>query len=343
MVIAIAFLALQSGPMLPPHPKGYVCHRADHPLIIDGKLDDTAWRHAPWTDPFIDIQGDAKMPRPRFQTRAKMLWDDEHLYIGAYLHEPHVWGTLTEHDSVIFHDNDFEVFIDPNGDNHDYYEFEINALNTGWDLRLPKPYRDGGPALNEWEIPGLKTAIHIDGTLNNPMDVDEGWSVEIAIPWKVLGEFAGCPAPPAEGDQWRVNFSRVEWLTDIVDNKYVKVKGKPEDNWVWSPQHAIDMHRPEYWGYVQFTSKRPGSVTFERDSLWDARMNAMAIYYAQKTFRQTNRRWASTLAELGGEYGPCAMDMTEDGWRAWIAGERNGQPCKVFIRQDSKLWVDPGE
>ena len=43
------------------------------------------------------------------------------------------------------------MFIDPDGDNHLYYEFEINALNTVWDLLLPKPYRDGGPALNGWE------------------------------------------------------------------------------------------------------------------------------------------------------------------------------------------------
>ena len=62
------------------------------------------------------------------------------------MEEPHVWGTLTKHDSVIFHDNDFEVFIDPNGDTLEYYEFEINALNTGWDLFLDKPYRQGGRA-----------------------------------------------------------------------------------------------------------------------------------------------------------------------------------------------------
>ena len=86
-----------------------------------------------------------------------MLWDDAYFYIGAELEEPHVWATLTEHDSVIFHDNDFEVFIDPDGDNHEYYEFEINALGTYWDLLLPKPYRDGGKADNSWEIPGLKT------------------------------------------------------------------------------------------------------------------------------------------------------------------------------------------
>ena len=118
---------------------------AQAPIQIDGRLDEDAWKTAPWTDPFVDIEGDVR-PRPRFQTRAKMLWDDTYFYVAALLEEPHVWGTLTKHDSVIFHDNDFEIFIDPDGDNHEYYEIEINALNTEWDLFLKKPYRDGGPA-----------------------------------------------------------------------------------------------------------------------------------------------------------------------------------------------------
>ena len=53
-------------------------------------------------------------------------------------------GTLTERDSIIFHDNDFEVFVDSDSDNHQYYEIEISALNTVWDLRLVTPYRFGG-------------------------------------------------------------------------------------------------------------------------------------------------------------------------------------------------------
>ena len=121
-------------------------------INVDGKLDDNVWQSAPWTDDFVDIEGDVK-PAPRFRTRAKMLWDDQYFYIAALLEEPDVWGTLTKHDSVIFHDNDFEVFIDPNGDNHEYYEFEMNALNTGWDLFLPRPYKNGGKADNGWEIP----------------------------------------------------------------------------------------------------------------------------------------------------------------------------------------------
>ena len=181
---------------LPPAPKGYLCYRASAPIQIDGRLDEAAWQSAPWTDVFVDIEGDVK-PKPRFQTRAKMLWDDHYFYVGAQLEEPHVWATLTKHDSVIFHDNDFEIFIDPDGDNHEYYEIEINALNTEWDLFLRKPYRDGGPAINEWEIPGLKTAVHVTGTLNNASDKDTSWSVEFAFPWKVLSEFAHRPAPRA--------------------------------------------------------------------------------------------------------------------------------------------------
>jgi hypothetical protein len=232
-------------------PRHYICPRADAPLKIDGRLDDPAWRTARWTEDFVDVEGLAK-PRPRFRTRAKMLWDDDYFYVAAEMEEPHVWATLTNHDAVIFQDPDFEVFIDPDGDTLEYYEFEINALNTGWDLFLNKPYRHGGKARNDWEIPGLLTAVHVDGTLNDPADRDRGWSVEIAFPWKALAEYAHRPTPPRPGDEWRVNFSRVQWRHRIVDGRYQKVPDTKEDNWVWSPQGAVNMHIPEKWGRVRF-------------------------------------------------------------------------------------------
>lgn len=244
-----------------PHPRGYVCARASRPLTIDGDLTKPEWSLAPWTDDFIDIEGDAR-PRPHFRTRAKMLWDDTYFYICAELSEPHVWGTITEHDAVIFQDNDFEVFLDPDGDCHDYGELELNALNTTWDLRLPKPYRAGGSAENSWEIDGMKSAVKVHGTLNDPSDIDASWTVELALPWKSLATLKGGSCPSV-GRLWRVNFSRVEWDVDIVDGAYVKRPGLPERNWVWSPQHVIDMHRPEWWGYVQFEETQ--DVSFRPD------------------------------------------------------------------------------
>jgi hypothetical protein len=325
-------------------PKGYVCYRTSQPIAIDGQLDDAAWRRAPWTDDFVDIEGDRK-PAPRFRTRAKMAWDRDFIYVGAELDEPHVWGTLTKHDSVIFNDNDFEVFIDPNGDHHEYYELEINALNTEWDLFLLKPYRDGASAKNEWEVPGLKTAVHVDGTLNDPTDTDAGWSVEWAIPWKALAEFAHRPAPPRDGDQWRVNFSRVEWLHEVVDGRYRKVAGRPENNWVWSPQGAIDMHRPERWGYVQFSTALKGTVPFRPDPTLSARELLVRIYHAQKEYRKAQGRYAANLGELAltRQLGSrstrsVSMELTPTGYTATVTlRAADGKPTRLAIREDSKL------
>lgn len=153
--------------------QSYVCRKSPKPLIIDGKMTESAWRLAPWTPYFVDIEGSAK-PKPRHQTRAKMLWDDQYFYIAAEMEEPDLWATYDKHDMVIFHEHDFEVFIDPDGDGLHYFEFEMNALNTGWDLYLAKPYKDGGKADDGWEMPGLKTAVHLRGTLNDPRDRDQG-------------------------------------------------------------------------------------------------------------------------------------------------------------------------
>ncbi|TMQ33056.1 MAG: hypothetical protein E6K70_15250 [Planctomycetota bacterium] len=331
-------------------PKGYVCYRARGPVTIDGRLGGAAWRDVPWTDVFVDIEGASK-PKPRLRTRVKMLWDDRYFYIGAELEEPHVWATLTQHDAVIFQDNDFEVFIDPNGDNHEYYEFEINALNTGWDLLLPRPYKDGGQAVNSWEIPGLKTAVHVDGTINDPRDIDKGWTVELAFPWKVLGELAYKPAPPHDGDQWRVNFSRVEWQHEVVEGKYRKVKGTKEDNWVWSPQEVVNMHRPETWGYLQFSTAPIGSAKFQSEPAGPVRHYLHQIYYAQRDYREKNGRFAKSLEELGLANLECkdivgmpAIEVTRNSFEASAEIQPTGKAVQRWhIRQDARVWMDAGK
>jgi hypothetical protein len=353
-VVGLLLVAAMASTEPPPaayvHPRGYVCYRAQGKVTIDGKLDEAAWRAVPWTEDFVDIEGDRR-PRPRFKTRVKMLWDDKYFYIGAELEEPHVWATLTKHDSVIFRDNDFEVFIDPDGDNHNYAELEINALNTTWDLLLKKPYRDGGKGLNEYEIEGLKTAVHVHGTLNNPRDTDKGWTVEIAIPWKALGKLAPVAAPPRDGDQWRVNFSRVEWRHEVVDGKYRKVKGRPEDNWVWSPQGVVDMHRPETWGYVQFSKAAPGKATFRPDPAGPARHLLHRVYYAQRAFQKKHNRYAQTLKELGlpslkhkSLTGPLRLEAKGDEFQAVVdVRYPDGRTHRWHIRQDSRVWRDEGK
>lgn len=241
------------NPALPPAPpaRHYACGRASAPVTVDGDIDKAVWQAAAWTEDFVDIEGDLK-PKPQWRTRAKMLWDAENLYIAAQIEEPQVWATLTERDSVIFHDNDFEVFLNPSCDTKNYYELELNALNTVWDLLLRKPYREGGTGENSFHFAGLKTAVRVRGSLNNAADIDQGWDVEVAIPWAALTAHTSNPSAPKTGDVWKVNFSRVEWDTTVVEGKSVKVPNRPEHNWVWSPMGLIDMHLPGRWGTVEF-------------------------------------------------------------------------------------------
>lgn len=257
-------LAQTPAGFVPDDVRSYTAYRAPPGMAIDGRLDEGAWKTAHWTESFVDIR-DESHPAPTWQTRAKLLWDDEYLYIAGYLEEPHVWATLTERDAIIYRDHDFEVFLDPEGDAVEYYEFEVNALGTMFDLYLNRPYNEGGTADISWDAAGLQWAVHLDGTLNDPTDEDRGWSVEIAIPWRSLVP-SGSEAVrlrPNDGEIWRVNFSRVQWPLRIADGRYDKVRqpvdrsDRPEHNWVWSPQGAINMHIPERWGVVTFRAFPP--------------------------------------------------------------------------------------
>jgi len=245
----------------------YACQRVARPLDLIGATADALWTQLPWSAAFADITGREDL-RPGFQTRVRMGWDDRYLYVNAELEEPHVWGTITEKNAIMFEDNDFEIFIDPDRDGLNYYEFEINALGSIWELSLPKPYGNGGQPRLGCNIEGLISRIRVEGTLNDASDTDTGWLVEVAIPWTGLAQYQTSGAcPPRPGDRWRLNFSRVQWQHELVDGRYVRIpphgtplagslnpedQEHPEDNWVWSPQGAVNMHLPERWGEVVF-------------------------------------------------------------------------------------------
>ncbi|MEJ8307188.1 carbohydrate-binding family 9-like protein [Saccharibacillus sacchari] len=346
-------------PAIPFAPLSYRCKRAPGNLEPDGKLDKEFWADAPWTEDFVDIEGDLK-PKPWKRTRVKMLWDDEYFYFGAELEEDEIWATLTERESVIFYDNDFEIFIDPDGDTHQYYEFEINALNTVWDLMLVTPYRDGGPPVNGWDIRGLRTAVHIDGKLNDPDADNRSWSVEIAMPWNILRECAEGQKPPQAGQYWRVNFSRVQWQVDKEEGEYRKTinpeNGRPfpEDNWVWSPQGLVNMHYPEMWGFVQFVAdEQSGDAerSFELPADEYVKWKLRRLYYRQRNHYERFGTFSADLAPLlengdeGGElaaWGRSAdaplIETTTHSFRI-RAASADGSGF-YWIREDGNLWKE---
>lgn len=281
-------------------PKSYIAYKTSENITIDGAATESSWSKVNWSDSFIDIEG---VKKPTYNTQVKMLWDETYFYILAKIDEPHVWADIKEHDAVIFHNNDFEVFIDPDGDTHNYYELEINALNTVWDLFISKPYREGNVVLNDWTLTGLKSVIKVNGTLNNPNDTDKGWVVELAIPWSAYKTSYYEKNVPVD-KFWRVNFSRVNWDYQIVNGKYERkkdIKGNflPEYNWVWSPQGVINMHVPEKWGYVYFSSKEVGSKdTFTIPQDEKIKWELYKLHRAQKSYYEKYKSYASTIDSL---------------------------------------------
>lgn len=343
LLAAMGFLYAEVFPVpaLPFNPLSYTACKATSELVMDGILDEPDWEKTPWTQDFVDIEGELK-PQPFYRTRAKILWDENWLYIAARMEDEHIWAQLTQRDAVIFHDNDFEVFIDPDGDTHDYYELEINALGTLWDLFLIKPYRDRQQvAINAWDIREIEYGIHIEGSLNDPSDIDSAWQVEMKIPMTVLAECAHKETPPLHGDWWRLNFSRVHWDTVVVDGQYRKIQGRPEYNWVWSPQGLIAMHYPERWGYLFFAHSPAGSeVSFAIPAIEYRKESLRQIYYLQKQYQYDHGRYARSLKSLAlPEYllklKP-RIESTSHGYVISLPAE--GDFPILHIREDGWMW-----
>lgn len=286
-------------------PRHYICYHAPLAPQIDGKSE-AVWDLVPWTENFVDIESPLTPP---YDTQVKMLWDEQGLYFLARLDGPNIQASLTERESVIFRDNDFEIFIDPDGDTHLYYEYEINALGTEWDLLMAKPYRDGGPAISAWDIEGVQSAVYLSGTLNDPSDIDQYWQVEIFFPWRSLVECAPGNRIPKDQEQWRINFARVHWNWDVRQGRYHKMtdpetgKELPENNWVWSPQGKINMHIPEKWGYLQFSTQQAGRrlVAFVEDVDQAVKLQLRDYYYLQRNYHEEQGGYANSLDLLADE------------------------------------------
>ncbi|MDR0749911.1 MAG: carbohydrate-binding family 9-like protein [Tannerellaceae bacterium] len=271
------------------NPPVYICYRAPAAITIDGILSSREWDLAPCTSPFTDIAGDT-LRKPFLQTSVKMAYNDDGLYIAATMEEPNIRADMTEHDSPLFLNNNFEFFFNPANDTHNYAEYEVNALGTEWDLFLTKPYRDGGLAFDNWEFMGMKSAVHINGTVNNPSDTDTSWSVEIFLPWKSIYQLKPGKNKPEAGEQIRANFSRAQWEENKVDNHF----------WAWAPSNARNIHLPEFWGFIQLSGLPAGTgeETFIKHPGEDAKWILRNLYYRQNQYYKAFGEYAASLADL---------------------------------------------
>jgi hypothetical protein len=281
-------------------PLQYTVLRTSEKMMIDGKDDERDWSKAPWTQAFTDIETGGQI-NPEQEAKCKMLWDNDFLYLFVKFREHDLWASIKNHDAPVFQDNAFEMFIAPGEETYNYFEFQVNAYGTVWDLFMPRPYRNGGAGLSTWDIKGLQKAVYLDGTLNNPADTDRSWSIELAVPFSSVRMNGG--RNPAAGTIWRMNFSRVQWELDTLNGAYFRRKDKTmgkllaEHYSVWSPQGIVNLHYPERWGYVLF-SDTLSTKSFLSPEDEQLKLLVWKYYYLQQQFKRRTGKYATALKQL---------------------------------------------
>jgi hypothetical protein len=185
------------------------CRWAEGPIRIDGKLDEPAWQKAQVLDNFTVGWQDRKA---KTATRARLLWDDKHLYFGADMDDSDLFADVKEHNGRTWENDVFELFFKPSREKLTYYEFQVNPLNTRLELFLPSRgsggYRRFGPTTKF----GMESAVQLRGTLNEWQDQDKGWTVEGRIPWSAFQASGG---RPEAGARWRFALCRFDYSAEF--------------------------------------------------------------------------------------------------------------------------------
>lgn len=220
--------------------KSYRCGFIDEPIIVDGVLDELVWQQALPMGLVLPVSH----AEPISKTEAKLLWDKNYLYVGFKAHDKDIWSYLAERDSLTCSEDVLEVFIKPDADKDGYYNFEINALNTVYDAFNLKRNAGGSDhhRWSRWNCEGLKSAVSIKGTLNDPNDVDEYWCLEVAVPFAGLPSLAG--RTPENGDVWKFHLARYDYSIYLPEG--VELSS-------CAPFTKVDFHRYEDWRELRFS------------------------------------------------------------------------------------------
>ncbi|MEZ5400091.1 MAG: carbohydrate-binding family 9-like protein [Bryobacteraceae bacterium] len=256
----ILLAGLTSAAMAQTLPR-YEIYRAAGRISIDGKLDEPAWRQAPAAG---DFHFNWWKEGEKEQTIAKMLWDDENLYVSYDCRDKHIAAEVVERHGPVSLDDAVEIFISPNpGKVRNYYGFEMNAIGTSLNFIRADWRKDGF----QWEPEGVRLRTTFQGVrIKQDSPDDTHWILELAIP---LANFAKDAAhtPPAEGDEWRLNLNRAGGKTNAQFS-------------TWSPvgTDRPNFHQPDSFGFVRFVNRppvkmesydavNPGKVVIERPTL----------------------------------------------------------------------------
>ena len=241
LLFALVLAGSASSQARPTELPTYQVLRTDQGIQVDGRLDEADWQRAApiaFVMPWSDLENEEPQ-----STTARLLWDDDNLYIIYECVDPYLHAEVTEHDGAVYQEDAVEIFAAPNAAvPGNYYGYEMNINGTLLDYIAFRGGKERTKAIHpSWQSEGVVIATTYDGTLNDHSDTDQSWILEIAIPLDNFRHLDG-QIPPQDGDQWRVGLNRT--------------KGYRGQFGLWSdtgtPQ--ADFHRANRFGILTFSA-----------------------------------------------------------------------------------------
>ncbi|MFB3881052.1 MAG: carbohydrate-binding family 9-like protein [Armatimonadota bacterium] len=219
----------------------YTCRRTLERIAVDGDLSEQVWSRVAPVGDFL-LAGDAA--KPKLPTELRLCWDASNLYLAFIAVDTDIWGTLRQRDDPIYNEEVVEAFLCSGGDVTRYYEFEFSPHGVVFDAAIRCPESGDRRFLEadvSWDCEGLQSAVTVSGTLDDHSDVDERWTVEVALPFSQIGRDG---RPPMDGEAWRANFYRID-------------RAGEGDFSCWSPTlaHPPNFHVPARFGHLVFSEE----------------------------------------------------------------------------------------
>jgi hypothetical protein len=220
----------------PPAVRKAECRRAQSRITINGILDEIAWDRA---QALTDFAVFWQKRKPATRTTAKLLWDNNYLYFCADMEDHDLFALTKERNGMTWEDDVFELFFKPSTTKPDYYEFQVNPLNTQLELYFPSRGAGGYRRFAPLTRLGMESAVKLNGTLNKYDDRDRGWIVEGRIPWTAFKATGG---RPSVGDKWKFALCRYDYSVGLERPSLSST----------APLTQPDFHRYEDYGELEF-------------------------------------------------------------------------------------------
>jgi len=214
---------------------------AEGTIAIDGETTEDAWRSAGRTRAFVNTMDGSPT---ELRADARVMWDDENLYVAFDVRDDFVRNTHEERDAHLWEQDAVEIMVDPDGDGRNYFEMQVSPTGVVFDTRYDTRRQPQPVGHVDWNS-GLEAAVNVRGAANDD-DEDQGYTAEVAIPWSAFDAGEPAASRPEAGATWRMNLYVMDARPGDAGQRSAG----------WSPTHRPDFHVPARFGRVRFEPQR---------------------------------------------------------------------------------------